>query len=71
MCAEGDLNPHALAGTATSTLRVCQFRHPRAQSGSHRISAASKGSADYPNTLFACLRTQAGHGPFHLARVAP
>ena len=28
-CARGDLNPHVLADTATSTLRVYQFRHSR------------------------------------------
>jgi hypothetical protein len=28
-CGRGDLNPHALAGAATSRLCVCQFRHFR------------------------------------------
>lgn len=28
-CGRGDSNPHALSGTATSRLRVYQFRHDR------------------------------------------
>lgn len=53
-CGRGDLNPHAVAGAATSRLCVCQFRHIRVSHLLH-LNALAQTTTSTQKRRFRCV----------------